>query len=599
MANSPLHKIEDTTLLVNLKIEGKDMKDIYAIQSIKVNHAINKISTTEIVFLPDVDIASGKIEMTDGDDFNPGKIIEIFAGYTGTESNSIFKGVIVKQIVRLDKENSYSFIIECRHEAVKMSFTEKDRFFENQPDDKVISNIIGEYNIRCTVGNSIEQQEISFQKRTTDWDFIVARCTLNGMIVTLDGSAGMLIDAPKLDAPSVLTIEAGIDMISFDGTVSAENQPSAVNTHAWDPKTLSLLKASATEPVLNKQGNINVKDLSSAPTQSVLNLVSATPLTTGYLKTWANSILQRKRLGAFTGNVQFIGNSMVKTGSLIEIKGVGKKLSGQAFVSAVKHSIDSGNWLTTVTFGLEEQPANENKPSLYITAYGRLTTPQGLQLATVKKIEPDTGNLYRIQIEIPSASDNQNYSWARMAHPYASNKSGSFFLPEIGDEVVFGFLDNDPCHPIILGSLYNGKNDPPYTPATTNNIKAFVTRSKMKLEFDEEKKSIRLLTPGKNSIVISDDEKYIEMKDQHNNSFTLNADGISINSAGDIKISALRNIQIDATGNIKAIATNDLALQGLTVNINAQTQLIAKGNASAEFSAAGETTLKGAIVMIN
>jgi Rhs element Vgr protein len=599
MANSPLDKIEDTTLLVKLKIEGSDMKDIYAIQSIKVYHAINKISTTEIVLSAEVDIASGKIEMTDSDDFNPGKIIEIFAGYAGTESNSIFKGVIVKQIVRLDKENSYSFIIECRHEAVKMTFTEKDRFFENQSDDALIRNITGEYNIRCTVGNIMEQQEISFQKMTTDWDFILSRCTLNGMIVTLDGSAGMLIDAPKLDAHSVLTIEAGIDMISFDGTVSAEYQPSAVNTNAWDPKTLSLVKASATEPALNKQGNINVKDLSSDLTQSALNLVSTAPMTTGSLKAWANNIFLRKRLGAFTGNVQFIGNSMVKTGCLIEIKGVGKKLSGQAFVSAVKHSIDSGNWITLVSFGLDDNPVNGNIHSSYATAYGRLTSSLGLQLATVKKIEQDASNLYRIQLEIPSASDNPNYSWARMAHQYASGKSGSFFLPEIGDEVVFGFLDNDPCHPIILGSLYNGKNDPPYTPATTNNIKAFVTRSKMKLEFDEEKKSIRLLTPGNNSIVISDDEKYIEMKDQHNNSFTLNADGISIKSAGDIKISAIGNIQIAADGNIKANASNDLALQGLTVNVNAKTQLIAKGTASAEFSAAGETTLKGAIVMIN
>lgn len=599
MANSPLDNIEDTTLLLKVIIDGLDMKDIYGIQSVKVNHAINKISTTEIVLSAEVDIASGNIEITDSDDFNPGKFIEIFAGYAGSESNSIFKGVIVKQIVRLDKENSYSFIIECRHEAVKMTFTEKDRFFENQSDDALIRNITSEYNIRCTVGNSMEQQEISFQKRTTDWDFILSRCTLNGMIVTLDGSAGMLIDEPKLDAPSVLTIEAGIDMISFDGTVSAEYQPSAVNTNAWDPKTLSMVKASAKEPALNKQGNINVKDLSSDLTQSALNLVSTAPMTTGSLKAWANNILLRKRLGAFTGNVQFIGNSMVKTGCLIEIKGVGKKLSGKAFVSAVKHSIDSGNWITSVSFGLDDNPINGNIHSSYATAYGRLTTSLGLQLATVKKIEQDASNLYRIQLEIPSASHNPNYSWARMAHHYASGKSGSFFLPEIGDEVVFGFLDNDPCHPIILGSLYNGKNDPPYTPATTNNIKAFVTRSKMKLEFDEEKKSIRLLTPGNNSIVISDDEKYIEMKDQHNNSIKLNADGISIKSAGDIKISAIGNIQIAAAGNIKADASNDLALQGLTVNVNAQTQLIAKGTASAEFSAAGETTLKGAIVMIN
>ena len=54
-----------------------------------------------------------------------------------------------------------------------------------------------------------------------------------------------------------------------------------------------------------------------------------------------------------------------------------------------------------------------------------------------------------------------------------------------------------------------------------------------------------------------------------------------------------------ATGNIKTAATSDLVLQGLAVNINAQTQLKATGTASAEFSAAGETTIAGAMVMIN
>jgi len=202
-------------------------------------------------------------------------------------------------------------------------------------------------------------------------------------------------------------------------------------------------------------------------------------------------------------------------------------------------------------------------------------------------------------LEIPSGSDSPNHTWARMAHFYASNKSGSFFLPEIGDEVVLGFLDNDPRFPVILGSLYNGKNAAPYVPYENNNTRAFVTRSNMKIEFDEEKKSISLLTPGENSIIISDDGKSIEIKDHSNNIIRLSADGITIDSVKDVKISAKGNVEINARGEAMVTAKEDLSLAGLNVNAMADVGFTGKGNATAELSASGQTTVKGAIVMIN
>ena len=47
--------------------------------------------------------------------------------------------------------------------------------------------------------------------------------------------------------------------------------------------------------------------------------------------------------------------------------------------------------------------------------------------------------------------------WARMAHVYATEDCGFVFYPEVGDEVVLGFFDDDPTYPVILGSLYSSK----------------------------------------------------------------------------------------------------------------------------------------------
>lgn len=599
MTNTPYSRVEETALLINIQIEGSDMDDTYGIQSVYINHAVNKISTAKLVLIGEVEIGSSDIAITDNEDFNPGKKIEIFAGYEGAESISIFKGIIVKHGVKLDIETHNSFILECKHEATIMTYTETERYFENQADETIIKSVFGDYGFSCTVGSSSLSNACTFQKMSTDWDFILSLCDFNGFIVTMDGNSGMLIDKPAVSSSAVLKIEAGISLMSFEGTLDAEFQPSGIKASAWDPKTLALINATAAEPSVNRQGNIEPMDLPSKLNQNELNLVSATPMTNAALQQWADGTLLRKRLSAFKGTVKYFGNAVVKTGSIIEINGVGKKLSGEAFVSGVTHVIDSQNWNTTVSFGLDKKFIHDSNGFSYPPTMSQLQAIQGLQLGIVKQIDQDPDKLYRIQLEIPSVSQKPNNTWARMAHYSASNNSGSFFLPEIGDEVVLGFLDNDTRFPVILGSLYNGKNAPSYTPEAKNNTKAFVTRTNMKIEFDEDKKNISILTPGKNSIVISDDGKSIEIKDQNSNSIKLSSDGIVIDSAKDVKISAKGNITMDAQTNVSVTSKTDLTLTGLNINATANVGLTAKGSATAELSASGQTTVKGGIVMIN
>ena len=598
MANTPYTGLEDTTLQIKVKLNGADMKDDYGIQSINVNHAVNRISSAELVLRAEVEIDSGSIAITDGEDFNPGVEIEILVGYNDGVAKSIFKGIIVRHSVELTLESYFSFRIFCKHAAVKMTYNEKEAYFEKKKDYDIIKSIIGNYGISCTVGSTTEEYENMYQRMSTDWDFILSRCDFNGFIICQDSDT-LSLDVPKVSETAVLKIEVGYSIISFEGTLNAEYQPSGVAASAWDVKTLELIKSTAAEPTLNGQGNIAPKDLAAKLSQAQLDLISPVPMTSAELQIWANSILLRKRLSAFKGRVKFIGNATVKTGNIIEIDGVGKKLNGDAFVSAVSHTIDSENWNTSVVFGLENNPIHESPGFSYPGATGQLPAMQGMHLATVKKIDADPAGIYRVQVMIPSNTETPTATWARLANFYATNGSGSFFIPEIGDEVVLGFFDNDPRYPVILGSLYNGKNAAPYTVEATNKIKAIVTKTKMKLEFDEEKKIITLQTPGNNTIVISDDDKSIEIKDQSSNSIKLSTSGIAISSASDINITAKGNINIDATAKLSASAKADLALAGLNINATANVGFSGKGSATAELSASGQTTVKGGIVMIN
>jgi len=99
--------------------------------------------------------------------------------------------------------------------------------------------------------------------------------------------------------------------------------------------------------------------------------------------------------------------------------------------------------------------------------------------------------------------------------------------------------------------------------------------------------------------MLSDDAKSIEIVDQNGNSIKMTSDGIVLKSGKDITLDATGNITLKATGKIAVTATQDAAISGMNITNTAQMGFTAKGNATAEISAAGQTTVKGGIVMIN
>jgi uncharacterized protein involved in type VI secretion and phage assembly len=261
--------------------------------------------------------------------------------------------------------------------------------------------------------------------------------------------------------------------------------------------------------------------------------------------------------------------------------------------------MSSGNWVTEVEFGMSPDWFAEQRDLVAPSASGWLPGVEGLQIGVVMKLDDDPCKQSRVQVKVPVLQADTEGVWARLANFHASNGIGAFFVPEIGDEVVLGYLNNDPSNPIVLGSLYGPKNLPPYEFSAENNTKAIVTRSELKIEFDEEKKITTIITPGENKVVLSDDEKSILLQDQNDNKVELGPDGITLDSPKDIKITAGGKITIKATDKIEVNSQADVAVAGMNVSHEAQAGFTAKGNASAELSASGQTTVKGAMVMIN
>ena len=596
MAVSPIVNSDGVVSVVILS-GGTAISTSIELISIDIQLSVNRINTVLIHF-NDGDMPDGEFPISDTDTFKPGNEIKIQLGYE-QEMVDIFSGVVIRHSIKINSNNAAQLVIECKDKAIAMTVGRKNANYIDKKDSDIITQLIG----NCAglssdvTATSLTHKEL-VQFYCSDWDFLLARAEANGLLVTLDAGK-VSVKAPETSAAPVLTVTYGIDLIDFHADLDARAQFKSVASVGWDLATQQIQQQQAAAETLTGQGNLDSATLAEVLGLASFRLQSTAPLDSGFLTTWAKAQQLKSGLARIRGHVTFQGSALVKPGSLIELKGVGARFNGNVFVSAVNHQVSDGNWHTRVDFGMSPAWFTEAAETMAPPASGLTSGVSGLHVGVVKKLDADPESQYRVQVSIPEMSAETDGFWARLTNFYSSNSFGAFFIPEIGDEVVLGFFNDDPSHPVILGSLYSSKNVPPYTLEAANNTKAIVTRTKMKVEFDEEKKIITIITPGTNKIVISDEGKSILLQDQNNNKVTLDSAGITLDSPKDITLKATGKIVLNASQNIEATAQMDIKQTGLNITSTANVGFTAKGSATAEVSAAGTTTIKGAMVLIN
>lgn len=582
---------------LTIMINGSQMNENYQIVSIMVTKRINKIPSAVITFR-DGAMPDGTFASSESNDFKPGNAVEIKAGY-GSEESTLFKGIVVRHGIEISGSNDARLTVECKDEAIKMTIGRHNANFLKKKDSDIISAIVGKYSgLSAEITATEQQHDELVQYYCTDWDFILARAEANGYCIITEDAA-LTIKPPQASEAAQLTVTYGTELIEFRADIDSQTQLSSVKGIAWDCKTQKIIEQSGTAPSLNTMGDLTSDTLAGVLGCSNFTLQSNGTIAQNAVKKWADAQMLKSALSKIRGRMKTQGNAAIKPGAVVELSGVGKRFNGNVYISGVVHHIHHGNWFSEAQFGLSQQWHTERSDVSAPLASGFLPGISGLYIGIVMKLQEDPEGENRIQVKIPILKAETEGIWARVAQWYASNTVGAFFIPEIGDEVIVGYFSNDPSHPVILGSLYSSKNKPPYSLTDDNFTKALVTKSKIKIEFDDENKVITIETPGKNSVTISDKDKSILLKDQNSNKITLGEKGITMESPKDISLTAKGKISLTATNAISASSKADISIDGNNVNAAAKIGFKAKGNANAEVSASGQTTIKGAMVMIN
>lgn len=590
----------DTSLVTfSVKSDGKPIPDTMEVISIDTWIATNKVPKARLVLF-DGSPAERTFPISSLPTFLPGKKIEIAVGYNSNNA-VIFRGVVVSQGIEINQNEGSKLIVEITDEAMKMTLNRRNAIFEKIKDGDLIGKLITTNGLSKDVAATDTVHEEIVQYYATDWDLMVMRAEMNGLVVMADGGK-VTVKPPDTSQTPVLLVEYGVSILDLNAEMDAATQfaPSAIKSYGWDSATQKLVEAGPGTVNVTEPGNVSSAQLAKVFNVAEFPQQSAGPIEKTSLQDWSAAELLKSKLSKIRGSVRFQGSTKVAVGKMLQLGGLGDRFNGKVFMSSVHHSIHDGIWLTTVDFGLSPKWFAAVAPNVAEpNASFQLPPIRGLQTGVVKKIAPDPGGEYRVLVSLPLLQDNAKGIWARLGTFYGSNKVGAFFYPEVGDEVVVAFLNEDPRYPVILGSLYSKKLPPPSPPEDKNNRKAIVTRSKMEISFDEMNKIILLKTPGGHSIKMDDKTGAISIQDSNNNTVSLSKGGITLDSASNIKITAKGNITVQAGANLALSAKANASMEGLQVAHKAKAKFSANGAAAAELTASGILTVRGAIVKIN
>lgn len=169
----------------------------------------------------------------------------------------------------------------------------------------------------------------------------------------------------------------------------------------------------------------------------------------------------------------------------------------------------------------------------------------GVYPALVKDINDPDGQ-GRVKVALPWAADPQEgggyEAWARLATLAAGNGRGSWWIPDVDEEVLVAFQSGDPRHPFVVGVLWNGQDNAPeeMDGAGENNVKSFTSRNGVKITLDDTSGSeqLKLETPAGQIVLLKDGANSLEASDANGNSIKLDASGITVTTSAKVNVNA-------------------------------------------------------------
>ncbi|HSF97380.1 MAG TPA: phage baseplate assembly protein V [Ornithinibacter sp.] len=521
------------------------------------------------------------VRHSDEGPFVPGADLGVSLGYHA-DLTPVFDGVVTSLTTHFPPGGRPVLRVEARSRSILLEHPPRSRQLAEVSDADVVSAIAADYDLTAEADTGVTREAV-VSDRVSDWDFLRARAERLGWALYVRGST-LVMRAPAApqDPPEFEYTRSLVELHLTDDLTRSIDSATGV---AWDPGSLEAVESEQSAGAAGIDTG-DRPDHAAAVGDAGWPLRSArdeSPAETASDAADARAVGRQRdaALAHLHGRGVVLGDPTLRCDSWVTLTGVGTRMSGPHYLTAVRHRMSVQGYRTEVQVG--------RPPALvpHATGFDPRHRERGLALGIVESLDDPLKTL-RVRVRMPWRADGGDGVWARLATLDAGDGYGTVVVPNVGAEVVVGFVDAEADAPVVLGQLYSGAAAPPEeVDPDANTLRVLVTPGGHRLTLDDGDAPRIALTSGKgHEVVVDDQEGAITLTHKDSgNSLVVSADGIAITAArGDITLKA---------------STGTVGIDAMTFEGKASAPSKLESSASFDLTASGPLSLKGALVKIN
>jgi phage protein D len=452
----------------------------------------------------------------------------------------------------------------------------KTKTFENVTYADVAKDIADSAGLDVEVDDSGGTIDHVIQANVSDLDFLYQLARRVGFDVSVEEDKLLFKEPTKSsDAPGKGDAESkkatqlvwSHNLLEFRARMSAVAQVTEVKVRGWDVSAKEAVIGQADAETSSAEISMSPSELADAVGGESLVIVDRPVGDQGSADELAKAIAEQVASAAYEATAVAIGSPELKAGQAVSISEVDPALAGDWVITTARHEFGAGPYRTHLEF------SGRQDRSLHGLVAGGLSVPVSRMsipgvVTGIVTDNDDPESMGRVRVQYPWMGDEAESYWARLATTGAGKEHGVIWIPEVGDEVLVAFEHGDVAYPIVVGSLWNGKDTPP--PKMIDGLfddgkvkrSAIVSRAGHKLMFYEADDDSGIM-------LITEDTNFRIVLGQSDKRMVIYSDGkMKITSSGDLEIKSDGAIKLEAGTTLDLKSGGNATLKGATVAIN-------------------------------
>jgi phage protein D len=318
-----------------IKINNKKIEDkvYHNLEKVKVSTSVDAIGVAKIVFHDPFG------ELQENADFDIGKEIEISIGYI--EFEKIFEGEIIRVDYNFARGHAPTVELVCFDKLFKLSRMKHSRPFVKMKDSDIAQKMAGEAGLQASVDATSTKHEYIFQNNESNLDFLRRRARRLGYEVAIEEGKFIFKKARFKDKKKSVDLNFFGTLIDFQVKIDASKVEEEVMVSSWDYVKKEGIEEKAKagdEPKVGtpkKMGTKETKD--KMKNEAKAYKLDLPNLTSGDAKEIAKSKLTADSMSFLKANGSCEGEPKIQAGKVLNIKNLGKKLSGEYYITECEH----------------------------------------------------------------------------------------------------------------------------------------------------------------------------------------------------------------------------------------------------------------------